>query len=226
MDEAARLIDAVPPHGTVITADHQHSGRGRAPGSRWESQAGANLLLTLMLRQDRTGSQAITVPLKVGCAVAEVAAAHGLSPSIKWPNDLLIGGRKMAGVLCIATRGWLLVGVGVNCNQCSFPSAAREATSFALCLGRNVNRLALECEVLASMHRLLSAVDWLDRLRVWLAGVGGPASVEQGGRTIAGVLLGVDQKGALLLSTGAGTGAVRRVLSGSLTLGEPPQTTS
>lgn len=217
MDEAVRLIAASPPHGTAVTADRQTAGRGRAPGSRWRSAAGANLLLTLMLRRAMTAAEPATVPLRAGCALAEVAAALGLAPSIKWPNDLLVGGRKLAGVLCAATGGWLLVGVGMNCNQRSFPPDAGAATSLARCLGRSVDRARVEREVLAAMRRLLDAGDWLTRLRGRLAGVGRAARVERGGRAVTGVLLGVDRDGALLLRTGAGDAA--RVLSGSLTLG-------
>lgn len=239
MDAAAALIaacpahgacpaqGACPAHGTAVTAERQSAGRGRNPGSRWRSQGGANLLLTLMLRQERTAAEPSTVPLRVGCALAEVAAARGLSPSIKWPNDLLVGGRKLAGVLCAATRGWLLIGVGMNGNQRSFPPDAGDATSLALCLGRSIDRARLEGDVLAAMHRLLDADDWLDRLRGRLAGVGGPARVERDGDTMAGVLLGVDRHGALRLRTGSRSGPVRRVVSGTLTLGaalEGPRT--
>ena len=177
MDEAARLIAASPPHGTAVTAERQTAGRGRAPGSRWRSAAGANLLLTLMLRRDRTAAAPATVPLRAGCALAEVAAALGLAPSIKWPNDLLVGGRKLAGVLCTAADGWLLVGVVVNCNQRSFPPDAGAATSLALCLRRSVDRARVEREVLEALRRLLQAGDWLDRLRGRLAGVGRAARV-------------------------------------------------
>jgi len=222
MDEAARLIDESPPHGTVITTERQSAGRGRTPGSRWASKAGANLLLTVMLRQGEAEQTSITVPLRVGCALAEVAAVHGLSPSIKWPNDVLAGGGKLAGVLCTATRGWLLVGVGVNCNQRSFPPEAGEAISFALCLGRRVDRAAIEAEVLREIHRQLAASDWLARLRGRLAGVGEPAWVEQGGRIISGVVVGVDRIGAMLFATGGSGDRVMRVLGGSLTLGPAP----
>lgn len=219
MDEAARLIAASPLHGTAVTAERQSAGRGRSPGSRWWSEPGANLLMTLMLRQAETAADPPTVPLRVGCALAEVAASLGLSPLIKWPNDLLVGGRKLAGVLCMATRGWLLVGVGLNCNQRSFPPDAGDATSLALCLGHDVDRARLETDVLAAVHLLLEAADWLARLRGRLAGAGGPAQVEQYGRSITGVLLGVDANGALRIRSGGGEGQVRSVLSGSLTLG-------
>ena len=181
MDDAARLIAASPPHGTVVTAERQSAGRGRNPGSRWRSAPGANLLITLMLRQAATAAEPATVPLRVGCALAEVAVAWGLSPSIKWPNDLLVGGCKLAGVLCTATRGWLLVGVGMNCNQRSFPPDAGDATSVALCLGRSVDRARLEWDALRAMHRLMDDGDWLSRLRGRLAGVGGPGAGRAGG---------------------------------------------
>lgn len=219
MDEASCLIAASPLHGTIVIAERQSAGRGRSPGSRWWSESGANLLMTLMLRQAETEAAPATVPLRVGCALAETAESMGVSPSIKWPNDLLVGGRKLAGVLCTATRGWLLVGVGMNCNQWSFPPDSRDPTSLALCLGREVDRARLEADVLASIRRLLDADDWLVRLRRRLAGVGGRAKVEQDSRTIEGVLLGVDGSGALRLREGSGVGQVTRVLSGSLTLG-------
>ncbi len=220
MDEAVSLIDTEPSHGTVITADYQSSGRGRGAESHWESQLGANLLMTIMLRQVCTEAQATTVPLRIGCAVAEVAAIHGLKPSIKWPNDVLIRGRKLAGVLCTVKRDWLLVGIGVNCNQRSFVPEVGQATSFAHCLGRSVDRATVESEVLAATYRLLSATDWLDCLRMWLVGVGELVQVDQGRRTIVGVLLGIDSGGALLVGPGQSSNVreVTRVLSGSLTL--------
>ena len=218
MDDAVRLIVDSPQHGTAIAADQQIAGRGRNPGSRWCSEPGANLLITLMLRQAEIAADIATVPLRVGCALADAAASVGVFPLIKWPNDLLVEGRKLAGVLCTATQGWLLVGVGMNCNQWSFPPDAGTPTSLALCLGREIDRAQLEKNLLVAVHQLLNSDDWLVRLRERLAGIGSPVKIEQDSRTIYGILTGVDGNGALRIRSESNAGRVIRVLSGTLTL--------
>lgn len=126
-------------HGDVFTADEQTAGRGRL-GHRWHSAPGESLAMSAVL--DVAGmepEQVATFPLVVGLAVHDaagriLAGAPDVPPvRIKWPNDVLAGGRKLSGVLCERRDDLVIAGVGVNVNQREFPpDIAGRATSLAL----------------------------------------------------------------------------------------------
>ena len=149
--------DAAP--GTVVLAEEQAAGRGRF-GRVWVSPAGSNLYLTLVMRPDlaRLRSLGIVAPLSVALAVEEHT---GLSPQIKWPNDVLLGGRKVAGVLIeseLAGREvrYSLVGIGVNVNFDIDPASdlAPIATSVKRELGRDLSREELLASLLNRFEEL------------------------------------------------------------------------
>jgi BirA family transcriptional regulator, biotin operon repressor / biotin---[acetyl-CoA-carboxylase] ligase len=106
-DRARELAAAGAPHGTLVTAGHQRAGRGRQ-GRTWIAPPGSALLMSVVVRDSPR-----LLPLVAGVAVA---AAIGPEAAIKWPNDVLVGGRKVAGILVEARPqdGWAVVGVGVN----------------------------------------------------------------------------------------------------------------
>ena len=132
--------------GDVFTADMQTAGRGRI-GHRWLSPPGENLMLSAVIGVDDAPPEDVaTLPLVVGLAVAEAlesllaargATAEAADVRIKWPNDVLIGGRKIAGILCERRGGRVIAGLGVNVNQTVFaPEIAACATSMLLTLQR------------------------------------------------------------------------------------------
>ena len=104
---ARELASAGAPHGTLVTADVQTAGRGRQ-GRTWVAPAGSSLLLSLVLREADP-----LLPLRGGLAVADLSGPAAL---VKWPNDVLLDGRKVAGVLVEARpqEGWAVLGIGVN----------------------------------------------------------------------------------------------------------------
>jgi BirA family transcriptional regulator, biotin operon repressor / biotin---[acetyl-CoA-carboxylase] ligase len=106
-DRARELAQAGAPHGTLVTAAEQSSGRGRQ-GRTWSAPAGSALLMSLVLRDAPA-----LLPLAAGVAVAEVAGPDAL---VKWPNDVLVEGRKVAGILAEGrpTEGWTVLGIGLN----------------------------------------------------------------------------------------------------------------
>ncbi len=107
-NERARVLAAQgAPHGTLVTAGAQTAGRGRQ-GRSWSAPAGRALLMSLVVRAD-----ALLLPLRAGLAVADVA---GPEARVKWPNDVLLDGRKVAGVLVEGRplEGWAVVGIGIN----------------------------------------------------------------------------------------------------------------
>ncbi|MGH3101543.1 MAG: biotin--[acetyl-CoA-carboxylase] ligase, partial [Thermoleophilia bacterium] len=106
-DRARELATTGAPHGTLVTAEEQRAGRGRQ-GRTWVAPAGSSLLLSVVLRETDP-----LLPLRAGLAVADLAGAAAL---VKWPNDVLLDGRKVAGVLVEARpqEGWAVLGIGVN----------------------------------------------------------------------------------------------------------------
>jgi BirA family transcriptional regulator, biotin operon repressor / biotin---[acetyl-CoA-carboxylase] ligase len=106
-DRARALAQAGAPHGTLVTAAEQTAGRGRQ-GRTWSAPPGAALLLSLVLREPPA-----LLPLAAALAVAEVA---GAAAQIKWPNDVLVDGRKVAGILAEGRPqdGWAVLGIGLN----------------------------------------------------------------------------------------------------------------
>jgi BirA family transcriptional regulator, biotin operon repressor / biotin---[acetyl-CoA-carboxylase] ligase len=110
------LLDPELPEGAVATADYQTGGRGRL-GRRWVAPAGSAVLCSVLLRPPSSGRIA-QLALVGGLAVAEaVEASLGLAAQIKWPNDVLVDRRKVAGVLAEARAGAVVLGVGINVNQ-------------------------------------------------------------------------------------------------------------
>jgi BirA family biotin operon repressor/biotin-[acetyl-CoA-carboxylase] ligase len=221
MDDARRLEEQGYPSGTVVVAGFQERGRGRRAERIWAAEPGKNLLFTLLLSLPE-GFPPQRLPLLAGLALAlAVEQRFGLSCRVKWPNDLLHEGRKLAGVLCQArSRTSLgspraLVGVGLNCNQRSFaPELSGKTCSLAGLLGREVALPQLLADVLAALKAALQDADWKARLQRRLYGVGREARIAQeGGTALAGRLRGVAEDGALLLES---AGAIQPAYSGEL----------
>ena len=226
MDEAAAWAEAGAPHGAVLTADHQTGGRGRR-GRSWDDVDGQSLLASIVLRDlpaDRLG----LVPLAVGLAVADAVDALASAPnaaSVKWPNDVLVDGRKLAGVLTEARHGpdgpVVIVGLGVNVSQASFPGAlARRAVSLRQ-LAVEANRDALLRAVLVRLNRQLAALAsgseeaFVAAFDGRMAHRGERVAITSGvdDRTV-GVALGIAADGALRLRV---EGAERNVYAGDVT---------
>lgn len=126
-------------HGDVFTADFQTAGRGRLD-HKWLSAPGENLMLSAVLDVgDCPPDRVAALPLVVGLAVIEGLSPllpKGLSLRLKWPNDVLVDGRKLAGILCERHGDTVIVGLGVNVKQREFaPEIAEKATSLSLLLG-------------------------------------------------------------------------------------------
>jgi len=154
---AMEMAENGAPHGTVVVADAQTAGRGRM-GRRWESPAGKNLYVSLLLRPSVPTVDAPSLALVTGVALADAVEAVGVPAALKWPNDLYCGGRKAAGILAEMASDpdgvrHVVIGVGLNVNvvEDDFPPDLRgTATSLRICTGRVFRRV----DVLA---RLLDA---------------------------------------------------------------------
>ena len=161
MDDALALARAGSPAGTTVVVGFQERGRGRAPGRLWVSGAWESLLATVVLC--RADSPPLSqLPLRAGLAVSlAIEEAAGITVAIKRPNDILWEGRKLAGVLCESRGDILLVGIGVNCLQLSFPpEIAQSACSLHQASGRDISPLALLPLVLTRLKDSLADGLW------------------------------------------------------------------
>jgi BirA family biotin operon repressor/biotin-[acetyl-CoA-carboxylase] ligase len=153
--------------GTVAVADEQTQGRGRL-GRSWEAPAGTSIHVSILLRPAVEPPRLPELSLVAGGGVAEaIAEVTGIEPSIKFPNDVLIAGRKVAGILAESSEGRVVLGIGVNVNQTEeqLPASADTTpTSLRLELGEPVDRARLLAGIL---FRLESAYD------AWVTGSAG-----------------------------------------------------
>jgi BirA family transcriptional regulator, biotin operon repressor / biotin---[acetyl-CoA-carboxylase] ligase len=141
-----RLIAEDAPEGAVAVADEQTEGRGRL-GRRWIAQPGTSLLFSIALRPGVPAAVLPELSLVAGEACAEaIAAVAGVEPALKFPNDVLIGGKKVAGILAEAREGLVVLGIGVNVNATAdeLPTETiTPATSLSLEAGRELDRAEL-----------------------------------------------------------------------------------
>lgn len=229
---AAHLAREGAPEGTVIIADAQSGGKGRL-GRTWVSPPGVNLYLSTILRPPVPATTAPQLNLVAAVAVADaIVEVCQLSPAIKWPNDVLIGGKKVCGILAeMQTEGGALraviLGIGVNINAPSsaFPEELREkASSLFLAGGRMVDRSAFTASLLTHLEK--SYVLWLEegfsalqsawrKYAAYLIGKRIVIAAPEG--TIAGKVLGIDVDGALLVQ-GESSGEQHRLLAGDVTV--------
>jgi BirA family biotin operon repressor/biotin-[acetyl-CoA-carboxylase] ligase len=214
------------PHRSVVVAGRQTAGRGRR-GHTWFSPPGAGLYVSVVLapgaaRVDPARATAL-LTLMAGVALAEgVETATGLSVDLKWPNDLLVSGRKLAGILAEGHADTVVLGYGINVLATAFPPELRDrATSLESEIGRAITSDFVLDETLAALSRRYE--DLLDgRFDVILDAWRRHAPAASGARvswstmegTQAGVTAGIDDQGALLVQVG---NRVERIVSGEVT---------
>lgn len=138
--EALALSGAAP--GTVIAAGYQSHGKGRFPERVWTAAAGENCMFTILLENCYFPAKPTLIPLASGLAVAlAIEKIAGLSPEIRWPNDVLIHNKKAAGILSRMKGSRLFIGIGINLNQAEFDhELADSATSVFLETGNIFSR--------------------------------------------------------------------------------------
>jgi BirA family biotin operon repressor/biotin-[acetyl-CoA-carboxylase] ligase len=221
------------PDGTTVVADVQTRGRGRT-GRTWRTAPGRGLALSIVLHAGCTprapgAAGRGAVPLAAGLALARALERLGGRADLKWPNDLLIGGRKVAGILCESRRGVaegddaVVIGVGVNVGEqpSDFDQAlAASATSLAI-EGCTASREEVAAEFLNALEPLWNELEegdpaavlaaWRERASFW----GRAVRVRTPAGEVTGVAAGLDPGGGLMIE---GEGGRVTVLSGDLTL--------
>lgn len=227
---AMREAETGAPHGSVYLADAQTAGRGRGAHS-WSSPPGSGLYVSVLLRPMLAPGDALWLSLAAGLAVlTAVRATTGLVADLRWPNDLLFGKRKMAGILtemhAEATRvRHLVIGMGINVHQAQFPpEIAATATSLAI-EGAQTTRSALLSALLHALHEEITVLtngtarqallSRLESASSWMRGKAVVVDEGQAGASLSfqGVTAGLDDRGFLLVRTADG---LRSVLSGGV----------
>jgi len=151
-----RMLAEDSAEGAVAVAEEQTQGRGRL-GRRWEAAAGSSILVSVLLVPPVEPSRLPELSLVAGGAVAQaIAEVTGIEPAIKFPNDLLIGMRKVAGILAESSEGRVVLGIGVNVNQTAQELPAdtlTPPTSLRVVLGEPVDRARLLAAILLHLER-------------------------------------------------------------------------
>ena len=215
------------PHGTVFLAEEQTAGRGRGSNS-WQSPRSTGIYCSVVLRPSLPPSDVLALSLAVGLAVRTAIQSINpeVTPDLKWPNDLLIDGKKVCGILtemnaeAVRVR-YIVVGIGINVNQESFPKTLN-ATSLQLVSGKAWSRVELVAALLKSLDAEYHALvensqaheDILRRFEEnssWVRGK--KVRIEENGRAMEGVTEGLDPRGFLQLRTSSG---LQIVLSGTV----------
>jgi BirA family biotin operon repressor/biotin-[acetyl-CoA-carboxylase] ligase len=227
-----RLASAGAPEGTVVTAAHQEHGRGRLGRSWWDAR-GQSLLISVLLRPRVLPARAAQISLVAGLAVTDALAAVAcVAADLRWPNDVLVNGRKLCGILTEAAVGQdgrlehVIVGIGINLDQTAFPAALEDrATSLRLLTGAAVDHDAVFRAVLGALDARYA--QWLaagfgtlrDAWRARSSTIGAWVSVPGG---VEGTAIDVDGDGALIVASPDGHRS--RVVSGELADGPASDT--
>jgi BirA family transcriptional regulator, biotin operon repressor / biotin---[acetyl-CoA-carboxylase] ligase len=161
-----RMLAEDETEGAVAVAEEQTEGRGRL-GRTWEAPAGTSVLVSILLLPEVNAPRLPELSLVAGGAVAEaIVEVTGLEPAIKFPNDVLVGGRKVAGILAESSDGRVVLGIGVNANQTldQLPADTQtQPTSLRLELGEPVSRVRLLAAILLQLERAYDV--WVLRAR-------------------------------------------------------------
>jgi len=215
---ALRMAQLGDPEGTLVIAEKQEHGRGRMLRS-WDSPLAKGLWFSVILRPQLSSSQAGLLPYIAGVSVAEAVEAQlGLHPDLKWPNDLLVGGKKFCGILSEVEfeNGkikFIVLGIGVNVNHLAgdFSRQIRDgATSLRLAAETRIDRADLLAAILSKLEQNYERVktegfdDLLHRWKTRCSNFKKNVALKQDQTTIEGTFVDIDHEGCLLLKTGSG----------------------
>ncbi len=216
------------PEGSVFLAEEQTAGRGRG-GHSWDSAPSTGIYCSVILRPSLAPADVLIISLATGMAVAQaIAETAGIRPDLRWPNDLMIGDRKVCGILTelnaeVTRVRHVVAGIGINVNQARFEGELGSlATSLAMETGRSCSRVELTAALLKSLHSEYRALQvdvnaarasilrrfeensrYVKGMQVWVE--------EDGG--YPGTTAGLDERGFLRVQTEQG---MRTVLSGGV----------
>ncbi len=212
MDTAFSLIHDEMQHGSAVIATHQLQGRGRQ-GKQWEDVRSENLLTTILLKANRIeeypksgyGHCSLRAALAVGRVIEKLLEKTGIV-KIKWPNDVFVHDKKIAGILVEARSNWIGIGIGINVGQSSFsPQIQKTATSIVLEQGISVSPRDLFHLVRDELENCLKNTHLAASIRAYLWRYEKDIVVRlPSGTLVRGIHRGITNDGALLIETSQG----------------------
>lgn len=208
MDDAVALVVRGEVSGSIAWAGVQDQGRGRFSDRKWVTTPGEALLFTLAIIEE-SAAGSFPLSLRVALGLARYTESLGLHSEIKWPNDVLIGEKKVSGILVIGIGNWKYIGIGLNLRQTQFDqqNLRRPATSLLLEGIETEARETLEA-FLPFLHSAIHDNAWVSKpeieKRLWRRGLETEVVEQPGKDPKHGIVEGVDTDGALLLRTPSG----------------------
>lgn len=226
-DVAMRLGEQGEPHGTLIIAERQTAGRGRA-GHRWISEKSVGIYVTVLLRPAVSPMHSPAIPLAAGLAAQEaIAEETGLLPDLRWPNDVMLHGKKVCGILTemqaeVDRIHFAALGIGINVNQSQMPQEISSiATSLRIETGRTHSRLELLARLLRRLDHYYNqfvsegAASIVKRFaEVSSYAQGKRVRITSGTESLVGVTAGLEPSGILRIRRD--DGRVEPVISGTV----------
>ena len=205
-----------PDNGTIVTAAYQRSGRGRIPGRTWIGDRTSGLYFSIFLDSSTFAFPLSSLSARTGFAVAGfLNKEFGLNVKVKWPNDALIGGKKIAGILAEANKNKVALGIGINCMRKDFGELNDKATSIFLETGSKMTPVKCLENFLPYLYSAIVYPIELDEHKNLIYKFGSVISIRTGdpesGELLSGKVAGMNKDGALILETPEG---VRLVYSG------------
>lgn len=227
--DVRRMAEDDAENGLLVVADAQTSGKGRR-GRQWESEKGTNLYFSMLLKPDIAPDKASMITLVAAYSVAKVIEKNtGLDAKIKWPNDIVVGKKKVCGILTEMSmeRDYIhhiVVGIGINVNEEEFPDEIRDmATSLKKEVGRIVSRANLLCDILLQFEKdysaFLAAEDlkpFIDDYNKMLVNKGALVKVLDPKGEFSGIAGGINEEGMLIVFKE--NGQIEKVYAGEVSV--------
>lgn len=226
---AKRLAEEGAPNGTLVIADRQTAGRGRR-GRQWETPKGTAIAMTILIRPDLRPEKASMLTLVMGMAVAKALnELLNLQCRIKWPNDVVLDGKKICGILTemsteINVINYVVIGCGINANITDFPEELKDkAMSLCTAVGHEVNRAEVIQHCLEYLEKYYDIFEQagdmsllLDEYNSMLVSVGSEVCVLETSGEYRGISEGINEAGELLVRREAGR--VEKVYAGEVSV--------
>lgn len=217
-------------HGTLIVAEQQNAGKGRR-GRSWTSPKGSGIWMTLILKPDILPQSASMVTLIAALAIAKsIKKRYDLDAKIKWPNDIVLNGKKVCGILTemssdIETINYIIIGIGINANTKTFPADIRDkATSISIeKQNENIARSSLIADIMKEMEDLLDTFFETENLifmkeeyENYLINIDKEVRILEPKSEYTGTALGIEEDGDLIVKLEDGT--IKKVMSGEVSV--------
>ena len=220
MDAARALIPRQPEDGTAVYADYQEQGRGRIPGRRWVCPRGASLLATFLFKTESIAFPLTLFPLYAGYVTAKcLKKLYSIESHVKWPNDVLVDGAKIAGIYTECIDNYISCGIGINLLQTEFKETHRRPPcSVKMVTGLSPDREELLKKLIEQFILNLKNLDWLKDFQSILYKINQNITVLDGLAdtciTVKGTLTGIGSDGQMLIQTSDGT--VKEIFTGEI----------